>query len=388
MQHLYGCPILTPDAGFVHDHAVTIEAGRIMNIGPVADLPDAGERVVLEAGYLTPGFIDLQVNGGGGVLFNDAPDPAGVRAIAAAHRPFGATGLFPTLISDDLDVLDRAVDAVETAIAQDAPGILGVHLEGPFLNVAKKGVHNPEKFRTLDEDAIARLSRLKGGKTLVTLAPELTAPGQIQALVARGVVVAAGHTNADYDQARAAEAEGLSGYTHLFNAMSPLVSRAPGAVGAALASPRVWAGMIVDTHHVHPAALRVALKCLGPDRAVLVTDAMPTVGARSETFTLYGQTIRAEAGRLTTADGTLAGSHLDMMTAVKNAVAHLDVSLAEAVHMASTAPARAMGVADKTGSIAVGKQADLVHFTGDYQVVSTWIAGDRAIHTPAIDHVH
>lgn len=365
--------VLTP-AGFEEGRCVLIEDGRIAATLPAADCPADADRRVLD-GDLLPGFIDLQVNGGGGVLLNDQPNVEGVAAIAAAHRRFGTTGLLPTLISDDLDVVAKAIAAVDEAIGQGVPGILGIHIEGPFLNPAKKGIHDASKFRTLDAEAIDLISSLRNGRTLVTLAPELAPPGAVRTLAGRGVIVAAGHTDATYEQVRAALEDGLAGFTHLYNAMTQLGSRAPGAVGAALEDRASWCGLIVDGHHVHPAALRVALAAKGADRLILVTDAMPTVGSDTKQFTFNGQTIIADDGRCVSPDGTLAGSDLDMAMAVRNAERLMRIDYETAVRMASASPARAMRMSEERGEIRPGLVADLVLVDDRKQVLETWIAG-------------
>lgn len=369
------CPsrVLTP-GGFEAGGCVVIEDGVIVETMPRAQCPDGAPRRYLE-GDLLPGFIDLQVNGGGGVLFNDAPTVEGIAAIARAHRRFGTTGFLPTLISDDLEVVALAIGAVDAAIDRGVPGVLGIHIEGPFLNAARKGIHDSAKFRTLDPPAVELLASLRRGRTLVTLAPELAPPGAVRALVDRGVVVAAGHTAASYEEILASFDEGLSGFTHLFNAMTQLGSRAPGAVGAALESRAGWCGLIVDGHHVHPGALRVALAAKGADRLALVTDAMPTVGSDGKEFQLGGRRIVAEDGRCTAADGTLAGSDLDMAQAVRNAMRLMEVDLPTAVRMASEVPARVLGLPHERGSIAPGLRADLVLVDAHARVVETWIGG-------------
>jgi N-acetylglucosamine-6-phosphate deacetylase len=364
-------------AGPESGRCVLIDAGRIT---AVVDAGVAPAHARMLDGDLLPGFIDVQVNGGGGVLFNDRPDVDGIAAIAGAHRRFGTTGLLPTLISDDLDTIARALAAVDEAIAAGVPGILGIHLEGPFLNPARKGIHDPAKFRILDAAAIDLLASLRRGRTLVTLAPEQAPPGAIRALVERGVIVAAGHTDATYEEVRAGIDEGLSGFTHLFNAMSPFGSRAPGVVGAALEDRTSWCGLIADGHHVHPAALRVALAAKGPEALLLVTDAMPTLGAADTEFVLGGTRIRADGGRLTGPDGTLAGAQLDMASAVGNATRMMGIELAVAARMASANPARVLGLAGERGTIAPGLAADLVLLGADGEVLETWINGrsDRA----------
>jgi N-acetylglucosamine-6-phosphate deacetylase len=366
--------VLTP-AGLVDGRCVVIEDGIIVAILPADQAPAGAKIRDLEGGLLVPGFIDTQVNGGGGVLFNDAPTAETIAAIGAAHRPFGTTGFLPTLISDDLSVVDQAMRATEAAIAAGVPGVLGVHIEGPFLNVKRKGIHDPAKFRVIDEAALALLSSLKVGKTLVTLAPETTTPDIIRRLTQAGVIVAAGHTNAAYGTMRKALAAGLTGFTHLFNAMSPLTSREPGVVGAALESQTAWCGLIVDGRHVDPAVLRIALRTRPLDRFMLVTDAMPTVGMIDKSFDLQGRQIHVVDGVCVDAHGTLAGSDLDMIGAVRNAISMLGLSLDDAVAMASASPAAFLGLTHQRGHIAVGQAADLVLLDDTLQVRETWING-------------
>lgn len=369
---LSGARILT-DGGFASGQAVVVEHGAIVAIVPEADA--RGETIVLDGGDLLPGFIDVQVNGGGGVMFNDAPTVDGIAAIGAAHRRFGTTGFLPTLISTNMDVVDAAIDAVDAAINAGIPGMLGIHLEGPFLNPARHGIHDPAKFRALDEATIARITRLRHGVTLVTIAPELAPPGAIRALKAAGAVVCAGHTAATYDQTRAALAEGLDGFTHLFNAMTPFGSREPGVVGAAIEDAASWCGLIVDGHHVHPASLRIAVAAKPGGRFFLVTDAMATVGSDTDTLQLGDTPISVRNGKLTGPDGTLAGSDLDMASAVRNSEAMIGLTRAKAVQLASAQPAALLGMAARRGRIAPGLAADLVHVDADLKVRQSWIAG-------------
>lgn len=367
------------DEGFVSDRVVLIGDERIVGVVSPDD-PRCASTITrdLNGGYLLPGFIDTQVNGGGGVLFNDDPSVATIRTMAAAHRRFGTTSLLPTLISDDLAVIARAIDAVRAAISSGVAGVIGVHLEGPFLNEARKGTHDASKFRVLDPSVLALLSSLKIGKTIVTLAPEMTTPGMIASLAAQGLVISAGHTNATFAEMKNALHHGVTGFTHLFNAMSPLGSREPGVVGAALLDENSWCGIIVDGHHVSSAALQIALRCKRHDRFMLVTDAMANVGTTQTSFLLQGKKIIVRDGRCVDEQGTLSGSALDMASAVRNAVAMLGIGLAEAVRMASTYPAEFLGLGDELGRIAPGYRANLVLADDQLNVLDTWIDGQGA----------
>jgi N-acetylglucosamine-6-phosphate deacetylase len=348
-------------------------------ISAIVAAPDARLRDAhvhdLHGRMLVPGFIDCQVNGGGDVLFNAAPTVETIRRIGAAHRRFGTTGFLPTLISDDLEVMRAAIDAVEQAIAAGVPGVLGIHLEGPFLAPARKGIHDAGKFVLPDARMLDVVTALRGGRTLLTLAPERCPPRLISELTARGVIVAAGHTAATHAETHAALNAGLRGFTHLFNAMSPLQSREPGVVGAALEDAASWCGVIVDGEHVHPATLRVALAAKPRGRVFLVTDAMPPVGGESTVFELYGSRIDCAGGVCRGPDGTLAGSALDMATAVRNTVTLLGVAAEEALRMASTYPAAFLNLAGTQGSIRAGARADLVELDDAFQVLGTWISG-------------
>lgn len=362
------------DGAFREGTAVVVEDGAI---AAVAEEAPKGESIDLGGDILAPGFIDTQVNGGGGVLFNDAPGVETIERIGAAHRRFGTTGFLPTLISDDLPVIARAIAAVDAAIGAGVPGVLGIHIEGPFLNVERKGIHLASKIRTLDADAIDLLTSLKRGRTLITLAPERTSPEMIRALTRRGAIVSAGHTNARYAEAKAAIDAGLTGATHLFNAMSPLGNREPGMVGAVLDSETVTAGIIVDGRHVSPATLRIALRARSPEAFMLVTDAMPTVGGGSD-FVLQGKHIRVQDGVCVDDSGTLAGSDLDMALAVRNAVTMLGITPEQALSMATTVPARFLGLADSHGRIAPGAVASFVRLDSDLNLRGVWIEGVAA----------
>lgn len=376
---LTNAQVLTDD-GFYSDLAVVIEGGKISALVDAADaMRRAGEVRDLRGAYLLPGFIDVQVNGGGGVLFNNDTSADALRTIMAGHRRFGTTAMLPTLISDDVEVMERAIAATREAIAQGVPGILGIHLEGPYIAPARKGTHDAQKFRVPDAAEVDKVTALDNGITMITLAPEQVSADTIRAFVERGAIVVAGHTAADYEQARAGIRAGIRGFTHLFNAMTPMQGREPGVVGAALEDADTWCGVIVDGVHVHPASLRVAIAAKPRGKVVLVTDAMPMVGADSPSFDLYGETITAVDGVVRNVAGSLAGSALDMASAVRNSVHLLGLPLDEAARMAATYPAEFLGIADQRGRIAPGLAADLVALSRDgLQVVDTWIAGAPA----------
>lgn len=360
-----------------HDSAVVVEGSRIRAVLRRNELPATLPVRRLPVGaWLAPGFIDTQVNGGGDVLFNDDPTPEGIAAIAAAHRRFGTTALLPTLLSDTPEKMRTAGDAVHAAAAVD-PGIIGIHYEGPFLSPDKPGVHHREMIRRPQPEDIELLASPCTGVRLVTLAPEEVPPGSIRRLANAGVRVALGHSMATYAQARAAVSEGLTGFTHLFNAMRPLASREPGPIAVALEQPGVWFGIIADGEHVAPAMLKLALR--GAGQPMLVTDAMPPVGGSRSAFTLCGQRIEAQGGRCLTADGTLAGAMLDMASAVRNCVRLLDLPLAAALRLASAAPASFLGIARRLGHLAPGCRADMVALDpAEVRVFATWVAGTAA----------
>jgi N-acetylglucosamine-6-phosphate deacetylase len=375
MKSLTHARVLTAH-GWRDDLAVLIEGERIAALLPhdhaavrAAPAQDLGGALLL------PGFIDVQVNGGGGALFNAAPTVATIRTIGAAHRRFGTTGFLPTLISDSVDTMRAALAAVEQAFDEGVPGLLGIHLEGPYLAPARKGVHDSKWFHAPSEEELALLCAPHRGVRLLTLAPERVPHEAIARLAAAGVIVNAGHTAADHATVRAALAAGVRGFTHLFNAMTPLGSREPGVVGAALDDPGSWCGLIVDGHHVHPASLRVAIAAKPRGKMLLVTDAMPPVGADDPRYVLNGETITVKDGICQTAQGVLAGSALDMASALRNCVEMLGLPLDEAARMASTYPADFLGLGASHGRIAAGCRADLVALDDDCRVQRSWIGG-------------
>jgi N-acetylglucosamine-6-phosphate deacetylase len=368
-DHVFDGMIVRPDT------AVVIDGAQILAVVPRSELPASIPATTLLAGvWLAPGFIDVQVNGGGDVLFNDVTTVDGIRAVAAAHRRFGTTAMLPTLISDTPQKTAAALAAARALVGKE-PGILGIHLEGPFLSPEKPGVHALPYIRVPTPDDEAMLTAERPGVLMVTLAPECVPDGFIGRLAAAGVRVCLGHSNATYVETKVAMSEGLTGFTHLFNAMRPLGSREPGPVGAALESPECWFGMIVDGVHVDPVMLRLALR--GDARPMLVTDAMPPVGGKQTCFNLYGETIHSDRGRCLRQDGTLAGTDLDMATAVRNCVRLLGVPLENALRFASAHPAGFLGVERRLGYLAPGYRADLVAIDpATIEVIGVWCAGN------------
>ncbi|MET4735749.1 N-acetylglucosamine-6-phosphate deacetylase [Thalassospira sp. MBR-102] len=360
---------------FHNGKAVIVRNGKVDAIVESSDITENINVIDAKNQTLAPGLVDVQVNGGGGVLLNDEPDVDGIRAIMAAHRKYGTTAMLPTLITDHRDKMEAAITAITDAINQEVPGIVGIHLEGPYLNAERKGVHDANIIRPMEDDAIDLLTRLPNGCILVTMAPEKAAKGTIKKLADRGVLVCAGHTAGTYNHVQAAIAEGMRGFTHLFNAMSPMTHREPGVAGAAMADDSTWCGLIADGYHVHPAVLKVAIHAKAKGKIMLVTDAMPTVGADEKRFVLGGEEIIATDGRCALADGTLAGSDLDMIAAVKNCVEMVGIDLGEALRMASLYPAAFLKLDDVMGRIAPGYQADMILFDDDYNVTCSWIKG-------------
>lgn len=358
--------------------SLILKKGKVLEL--TAEPPSDLEQIDLQGGLLAPGFVDVQVNGGGGIMLNNQPDLEALKTIAEGHRPYGTTAMTPTLISDSWQVMEQAAEATKQAIETQLPGIRGIHFEGPYLNKSRKGVHSEEIIREVDERAVELLSQKELGVVVTTLAPESVPTSYIQTLADAGIRVCAGHTAGTYEEIRTALDHGLTGFTHLYNAMSPLTGREPGVVGTAIDDPNSWIGIIADGYHVHAASLRIALKAKPKGKIMLVTDAMATVGAKNKQFDLYGETIYAVDGRCATADGTLAGSDLDMAGAVRYCLEHLDQPLEEALRMASLYPAEFLGLADQIGRIRPGFDADLVLLDEDLQVTATWIRGDMARH--------
>jgi N-acetylglucosamine-6-phosphate deacetylase len=352
------------------DCALATEGGIIRALAPYAERP-TGETIDLGGGVLAPGFVDWQVNGGGGHLFNDAPTLATIRAIVVAHRRCGTTALAPTVITDAADVLRAAL----AAGAEACPGSLGVHVEGPFIDPRRNGAHPLQHIRAMTQEDARSLLEAKA--CVVTLAPASVSLDLIRRLAAAGIVVSLGHSEATAEEARACFDAGARGVTHLFNAMSPLGSREPGVVGAALEDDRVYAGFIADGLHVHELSGRIAYRLKGAARLTLVSDAMPPAAGGPDVYQLNGREVRRRGLQLTLEDGTLAGSVITMHDAVRYVARHLGASLEDALRMATSTPARLLGIADRHGTLASGARADLVHLGEDLELRGVWFAGER-----------
>lgn len=368
-----------------HDHeaerkAVLIEGNAICDIVLMDNLDPGIAKIDAREYLLAPGYIDLQVNGGGGALLNDKPSVEVVRKIAASHRAFGTTGMLPTVITDNLATVKEGVAAVRAARQQNVPGILGAHVEGIYIDTPKRGAHPAQFIRPVENDVqiAAELAWLKTadcGALLLTISPSKISPAVIADLVKSGIIVSLGHSEASYEQAMAALAAGARGFTHLYNAMSPLTHRQPGMVGAALADAESFCGIIADGHHVEPAALKIAIAAKKRGKVVLVTDAMPTAAGGPTQFNLLGQQAVVREGRLELPDGTLAGSNITMDETVRFAIDELDVEIGEALRMASLYPATFIKRDHEYGRVAPGYRASLVLLDKRMRVRATWIDG-------------
>ncbi len=355
--------------------ALKIEGGRVAAIVSQSDISAGASVRSIGEGMIAPGFVDLQVNGGGGVMLNDDPSVEAIEKICAAHRPFGTTSLLPTLITDTREKTKAAIAAGIEAQLRGVSGFRGLHLEGPHLSIARKGAHDSKLIRPMDEEDLQVLTEAKKSlETLyVTVAPESVTPAQISLLAKAGVVVSIGHSDTDYETAAACFKAGASSVTHLFNAMSQIGNREPGLAGAALDAGTVFCGLIADGFHVHEAVMKTALRAKrGPGRIFLVTDAMSTVGSDITSFKLNGRTINRSGGRLTLEDGTLAGADVDMISCVRFAHFRLGVSKAEALRMAGLYPVQCIGRGAEIGSLKPGARADFVHMSEGFELLGVF----------------
>ncbi len=353
----------------LHNQTVLVEAGLIKSI------QNSKSNIKSLPGMLVPGFIDIQVNGGGGCLFNQNPNVKTLIKIADAHQAYGTTGWLPTLVTDCLEKMQQAADAVSQARSIKTTGILGVHFEGPHLSVEKKGVHSAELIRELSPAEMKIYTRKDLGQVVVTLAPENVAPKLISELVGADVIVCLGHSNADFETTQKALDAGATGFTHLFNAMSPFGSREPGMVGAALLDKNSYAGLILDGIHVHPMSAKLALA--QKQKIMLITDAMPPVGCTQTSFEFFGHKVVREGNKLTDRNGRLAGSVLDMISAVNNAVDMLGVELTGAINLASKNPARFLGLENRYGELKEQANACMLLLDDKGVIQSNWIDGHK-----------
>jgi N-acetylglucosamine-6-phosphate deacetylase len=378
MMKIFTGARLFDGARMIDDHALLVENDLIVGATPLAERPLGLERYELDGGVLAPGLIDWQVNGGGGVLFNDSATVSGIRAIVEAHRGDGTTAMLPTVVTSPAATLETALEAAAEA-QKTVPGALGIHVEGPFIDVRRKGAHPPECIRVMTKADADRLIAARSGVMVVTVAPASASNDLIARLAEAGVIVSIGHSEATAEEAAAAFRAGARVVTHLYNAMSQLGHRQPGVVGAALADPDIFCGFIADGHHVHEAAARAAFNAKGVDRIALVSDAMPPAAGGPKVFMLEGRRATQVGTKLTLDDGTLAGAAITLMDAVRYVTGTLGVSLAEALKMATLTPARLLRVDDRIGRLKAGLRADLVHIGDDLSVKGVWIGGRRSV---------
>ncbi|WP_417879232.1 N-acetylglucosamine-6-phosphate deacetylase [Vibrio sp.] len=356
------------------EHAVIVDAGKIQSIVKMDELPKEIEIHDLQGANLSPGFIDLQLNGCGGVMLNDAITADTMHIMHKANLKSGCTSFLPTLITSSDEDMQQAISAAREYQRRYQNQSLGLHLEGPYLNVLKKGIHRPDFIRKSDDEMIQMICDNHDVIAKVTLAPEQNEPAHIQRLRNAGIVVSIGHTNATYQEARQGFANGITFATHLFNAMTPMVGREPGVVGAIYDTSEVYAGIIADGFHVDYANIRIAHKIKG-DKLVLVTDATAPAGADMDHFIFVGKKVYYRNGKCVDENGTLGGSALTMIEAVQNTVEHVGIALDEALRMATLYPARAIGVERQLGEIKPGMVANLTVFDRDFNVKATVVNG-------------
>ncbi len=358
-------------ARMIEGHALVLESGEIAAILPEAEAPQTGRRAV--EGILAPAFLDLQVNGGDGLMVNGTTDVAALTRICAAHRGLGTAGILPTLITDTREATAQVIAAGIAAAEAQVPGFLGLHLEGPHLDPRRKGAHDPALIRPMDDDDLTRLCEAarRLPALMVTLAPASVTPQQIAALAGAGAIVSLGHAECTYEEAQAAQQAGAACVTHLFNAMSQIGHRAPGLAGTVL-SGELGAGLIADGIHVHPAVMRLALAAR-PDGVFLVSDCMAFAGTDLTEMELGGRQILRRDGRLTLADGTLAGADLTLPQAIANVVALVGISPERALHMATAEPAALLGLQSSHGALAPGRRAEMVLLGPDFALREHWL---------------
>jgi len=362
---------------FFDDRSFVVEDDTIVAVTSYAERPRRGEERDLGGGVLAPGFIDWQVNGGGGVLFNETPTPEAIGAIVASHRRFGTTSLLPTIITDSPRKLSAALAAAKVANAS-LPGAIGIHVEGPFIDPKRKGAHPEQWIRAMSEKDADELIAARSGAMVATVAPASVANALIARLSRGGVVVSIGHSDCSAEEAKTAFDAGARAVTHLYNAMSQLAHRAPGLVGAALADPRIICGFIADGYHVHETATRVALKAKGADGIALVSDAMSPAAGGPEAYELQGRRVIQRGLKLTLEDGTLAGAAITLLDALRYLTGTLGADLATVLKMMTLTPARLLNMDDRIGRLEAGCRADCVHLDDDLSLQGVWVAGVEA----------
>ena len=374
-QALLGSQIFCGER-FYDDHALLVEGKSIVDIVDKNNTPDNFNKIELDQGILAPGFIDLQVNGGGGVLFNNSPNKESLNTIIKAHQFFGTTSVMPTVISDSLEVLEQCIKTVTEEIKNNS-SLLGIHIEGPFFNTKYRGVHQKQYISTINSDYLNLFESLRGFPVMLTLAPECISSQQLKHLTSLGIKTLAGHSDASYDKLDDAIKNGLDGFTHLFNAMGQISAREPGVVGSALHFENTFASIIVDLHHVHPSLIQLAYQLKPTGKLFFISDSMATINHGKPSFELYDEVVNESDGRLVNSEGKLAGSSITQIDAVKNAYQKCNIPLNQALAMASRYPAEYLGIENHLGSLKPGYRADLVHFDSNFKVHNAWVSGKQ-----------
>ena len=374
-QALLGSQIFCGER-FYDDHALLVEGKSIVDIVDKNNTPDNFNKIELDQGILAPGFIDLQVNGGGGVLFNNSPNKESLNTIIKAHQFFGTTSIMPTVISDSLEVLEQCIKTVTEEIKNNS-SLLGIHIEGPFFNTKYRGVHQKQYISTINSDYLNLFESLKGFPVMLTLAPECISSQQLKHLTSLGIKTLAGHSDATYDELDDAIKNGLDGFTHLFNAMGQISAREPGVVGSALHFENTFASIIVDLHHVHPSLIQLAYQLKPKGKLFFISDSMATINHGKPSFELYDEVVNESDGRLVNSEGKLAGSSITQIDAVKNVYQKCNIPLNQALAMASRYPAEYLGIENHLGSLKPGYRADLVHFDSNFKVHNVWVSGKQ-----------
>jgi len=361
---------------FIEHKALLIDGQHIAGIVNEDSVPGDFEVQVLEGGILSPGFIDLQVNGGGGKLFNNSQDKESLNTIISAHQYFGTTSIMPTVISDSLNILQKCTDTISNEIDNNH-SLLGIHIEGPFFNVKYRGVHQKQYINTINASYLNLFETLDKFPVMLTLAPECISIKQLKHLKSLGFKILAGHTDANYDQLEEAVKYGLDGFTHLFNAMGQISAREPGVVGSAFDFDETSASIIVDLHHVHPSLINLSFKQKPKGKLFFVSDSMATINHGEPSFELYDEVVSESNGRIINSEGKLAGSSITQIDAIKNAYQKCSIPLESAISMATLYPAEYIGVSDYIGQLKKGYRADLAHFDSNFNVQNVWLAGNQ-----------